>query len=168
MLKRPAGSSGRFAEHADLPDLDDEAARQKKSRHSDHKLHAATKVSVDDSRKAGAAFERGQKRRDAERRKEEAARQKERPKREKLVAKAQSALVPRSGSTKNARMVSKPSGAISRKGSWPKTRAGKTRERSSEMRCAVPENSSARCDQISTVLDGLRSAHHMAGEPAAS
>lgn len=49
-------------------------------------------MSVEDSRKAAAAFEREQKQRDAERRKEEAAKEKERARREKLVAKAQAAL----------------------------------------------------------------------------
>src|SRR6476660_6992337 len=34
VLKRPAGSNGRFAEHADLPDLDQEESRPKKPRRS--------------------------------------------------------------------------------------------------------------------------------------
>lgn len=92
VLKRPAGSGGPFAEHADLPDLDDDGAKPKKSRRPEPKRRAAPKISLKDSRKAAAAFERKQKRRDAERRREEAAREKERAKREKLVAKAQAAL----------------------------------------------------------------------------
>jgi len=90
-LKRPAGSNGRFAEHADLPDLD-EASGPKKSRRPDPKRRAAPKISVKDTREAAAAFEREQKQRDAERRREEAAREKERVHREKLVAKAQAAF----------------------------------------------------------------------------
>ena len=35
VLKRPAGSNGRFAEHAELPDLDDEASGPKRSRRPD-------------------------------------------------------------------------------------------------------------------------------------
>jgi colicin import membrane protein len=92
VLKRPAGSNGRFAEHADLPDLDDEASGRKKSRRPEPKGRATPKISDKDARKAAAEIEREQKRRDAERRKEEAAREKERAKRAKLVAKAQTML----------------------------------------------------------------------------
>ena len=92
VLKRPAGSSGRFAEHAGLPtDLSDEGGR-KKGRRPEPKRRHAPEISDKDARKAAADFEREQRRRDAERRKEEAARAKERAKREKLVAKAQAAL----------------------------------------------------------------------------
>jgi colicin import membrane protein len=89
VLRRAAGSNGPFAEHADLPDLDDDGAKPKKSRRSEPKRRPSPKISVEDSRKAAAAFEREQKLRDAERRKEE---EKERARREKLVAKAQAAL----------------------------------------------------------------------------
>jgi colicin import membrane protein len=92
VLKRPAGSSGRFAEHAELPDLDDGASGPRNSGRPEPKRRAAPKISVEDSRRAAAAFEREQQRRDAERRKEEAAREKERVKRENLVARAQAAL----------------------------------------------------------------------------
>jgi colicin import membrane protein len=92
VLRRAAGSSGPFAETAELPDLDDEGARPKKSRRPDQKRRTSPTMSVEDSRKAAAAFEREQKLRDAERRKEEAAKEKERARREKLVAKAQAAL----------------------------------------------------------------------------
>jgi hypothetical protein len=91
VLKRPAGSSGRFAEHSDLPDLDDEGDPKKTAR-PPRKKRSASKISVEDSRKAAATFEREQKRRDAERRKEEAAREKKRAKRETLVTKAQAAF----------------------------------------------------------------------------
>jgi hypothetical protein len=92
VLKRPAGSSGRFAKHADLPDLDGEGGGPKKSRRPEPKRRAVTKTSVEDSREAALAFEREQRRRDAKRRKEETAREKERAKREKAIAKAQAAL----------------------------------------------------------------------------
>jgi hypothetical protein len=92
VLKRPAGSSGPFAEHAELPDLDDAAKSTKRDRRPQRHRRAAPKISAEDSRKAAAEFEREQKRRDADRRKEEAVREKERARREKLVAKAQEDL----------------------------------------------------------------------------
>ncbi|MGJ5182141.1 cell envelope biogenesis protein TolA [Bradyrhizobium oligotrophicum] len=92
VLKRPAGSSGRFAEHADLPDLDDESASAKRKRPPAAKKRTAPALSVEAARKAAAEFEREQKKREAERRREEAAREKERARREKLVAKAQAGL----------------------------------------------------------------------------
>jgi hypothetical protein len=95
VLKRPAGSNGRFAEHADLPsDLGggDIGHRPSKSRRPEPKRRPAPEISEKDARKAAANFEREQRRRDAERRKEEAARAKERARREKAAAKAQAAL----------------------------------------------------------------------------
>ncbi|WLB24290.1 cell envelope biogenesis protein TolA [Bradyrhizobium japonicum] len=92
VMKRPAGSSGPFAEHADLPDLEDGGTKPKKSRRPEPRRRTAPNISVEDSRKAAAQFERDQKRRDAERRREDATRDKERAKRERLVAKAQAAL----------------------------------------------------------------------------
>ncbi|MET4149030.1 MULTISPECIES: cell envelope biogenesis protein TolA [unclassified Bradyrhizobium] len=93
VLKRPAGSSGKFAEHSELPDLGDEASGpKKKARRPEPKRRAAPKVNDGDAKKAAAEFEREQKLRDAERRKEEAVREKERAKREKAIAKAQGAL----------------------------------------------------------------------------
>ncbi|GLH77048.1 hypothetical protein SSBR45G_19560 [Bradyrhizobium sp. SSBR45G] len=93
VLKRPAGSTGRFAEQSELPDLDHEPrAPKKKANRPEAKRRAAPKASVEDSRKAAAQFEREQRRRDVQRRKEEAAREKERARREKMVAKAQASL----------------------------------------------------------------------------
>jgi hypothetical protein len=94
VLKRPAGSNGRFAEHAGLPtDLDggETKSRRKKSRQPPKKGQTP-KISEEAARNAAAEFEREQRRRDIERRKEDAAREKERAKREKLVTKAQAAL----------------------------------------------------------------------------
>jgi hypothetical protein len=92
VLKRPAGSSGRFAEHAGLPTgLGDEGGSKRKEAQSP-KGRRTPKIGDQDARKAAAEFEREQKRRDAERRKVEAALEKERAKREKVVAKAQTAL----------------------------------------------------------------------------
>jgi colicin import membrane protein len=93
VLKRPAGSSGRFAEHAGLPTgLGEEGGSKRKEARPPRKVRKAPEIGDQDARKAAAEFEREQKRRDAERRKVEAALEKERAQREKAVAKAQAAL----------------------------------------------------------------------------
>jgi hypothetical protein len=89
VLKRAAGSSARFAEHADLPDIEDKG---KKSRRPEPRRRSPAKVSDKEARNAAAAIEHEQKQSDAKRRKEEAAREKERVHREKAVAKAQAAF----------------------------------------------------------------------------
>jgi colicin import membrane protein len=94
VLKRPAGSSGRFAEHSDLPTelgFGDNGAGRRKDRPKLAK-RASPKISEREARKAAAEFEKEQRRREAERRREEAARQKDRERREKATAKAQAAL----------------------------------------------------------------------------
>jgi hypothetical protein len=94
VLKRPAGSNRRFAEHSDLPS--DLGSAEKGSRRESRRAKPASRplpeISEWDSRKAAAAFEKEQKRRDAERRREEAARERDRERREKATAKAQAAL----------------------------------------------------------------------------
>ena len=92
VLKRPAGSSGRFAEQAGLPDMDDASTGPKRKRRAEPKQRAAPALSVENAQEAAAEFEREQKRRKAERLREDAAREKERAKRKKLVEKAQAAL----------------------------------------------------------------------------
>ncbi|MGJ5181841.1 cell envelope biogenesis protein TolA [Bradyrhizobium oligotrophicum] len=92
VLKRPAGSSGRFAEQAGMPDLDDDSSGAKRRRRLEPKRKAAPEISAEDKRKAAVEFEREQKRREAERRRQEAAREKERARREELIVKAQAAL----------------------------------------------------------------------------
>lgn len=93
VLRRPAGSSGPFGEHAALTDLEGDGTEsaRKKSRPAPQKHHSP-KVSEATARKAAAEFEREQRQREIERLKEEAARKKERARRVKLVAKAQAAL----------------------------------------------------------------------------
>lgn len=94
VLKRPAGSSGRFAEQSELPsDLgsgQDGASRER--RRAKPAKRAAPAIRERDARKAAADFEKEQKRREAERRREEIAAQRERERREKATAKAQTAL----------------------------------------------------------------------------
>jgi hypothetical protein len=61
VLKRAAGSNGRFAEHAGLPtDLGDDggSGRHKKTRHPEPRRRPAPKISNKDARKAAAEFER--------------------------------------------------------------------------------------------------------------
>jgi colicin import membrane protein len=92
VLKRPAGSTGRFTEHAGLPtDLADDRGREK-SRRRLPKKKPDVKVNDKTARKAAADFEREQKKRDAKRRKEEAARDKQRARREEMTGRAQAAL----------------------------------------------------------------------------
>jgi colicin import membrane protein len=94
VLRRPAGSSGRFAEHSDLPsDLGSgETTTRRETPRSKPSKRAPLKISDKTARKAAADFEKEQKRREAERRREEAARERDRERREKATAKAQAAL----------------------------------------------------------------------------
>jgi colicin import membrane protein len=84
VLKRPAGSNGRFAEHSELPSGlgSAEKGSRRESRRAKPAMEPPPEMSERDSRKAAAAFEKEQKRRDAERRREEAARERDRTARE--------------------------------------------------------------------------------------
>lgn len=98
VLRRPVGSDGPFTESAELPtDLaEGEAKPKRKAKPSKRPAKTAKTPShkIDDrqAREAAAAFEKEERRREAERRKEEAARAKERARRDKAVASAQAAL----------------------------------------------------------------------------
>jgi colicin import membrane protein len=97
VLKRPAGSNGRFAEHSGLPsDLGSgENGVRRERRRAKPAMPAkqsAPEISERTARKAAADFEKEQRRREAERQREEAARQRDRERREKATAKAQGAL----------------------------------------------------------------------------
>jgi hypothetical protein len=94
VLKRPAGSNGRFAEHSDLPSGLGSAGtgNRRESRRAKPAKRPPPEMSEQDSRKAAAEFEKEQKRREAERAREEAARERDRERREKATAKAQAAL----------------------------------------------------------------------------
>jgi hypothetical protein len=76
VLKRPAGSNGRFAEHSDVPsDLGSgEKGAGRQARRAKPTKPAASKLSEREADKAAADFEKEEKRREAERRREEAAR----------------------------------------------------------------------------------------------
>jgi hypothetical protein len=93
VLKRAVGSSGRFAEHADLPDeLTARPPPRGRPRKAKPKAPASRGSDDKTARDAARKFEREEKRREAERRREEAARAKERERREKAVARAQGGL----------------------------------------------------------------------------
>jgi colicin import membrane protein len=91
ILKRPAGSSGRFAEHSDLP-TSDEAEGGRVKRQPKAKKRSSPKISDKAARKAALDFEREQKRSEAKRRAEQVAESRKRERREKAVAKAQEAF----------------------------------------------------------------------------
>ncbi|RTM07039.1 MAG: cell envelope biogenesis protein TolA, partial [Bradyrhizobiaceae bacterium] len=100
VLRRPVGSNGPFTESAELPrDLageDSKPIRKSGKRAAKTAKKNAKKPSreLDDqaARKAAAAFENEERRREAARRKEEAARASERARRDKAVAAAETAL----------------------------------------------------------------------------
>jgi colicin import membrane protein len=91
VLRRPVGSNGPFTEHAELPkDLPVEKLKERPAK--PQKELPAAKTDSKATRAAALAFEREQKRRELERRKEEAAPEKERKRREQLIAKAERVL----------------------------------------------------------------------------
>src|SRR3569832_1463795 len=94
VLKRAAGSNGRFAEHSDLPsDLRSTGMGDRcDGRRAKPAKQLRPEISERDARKAAVEFEKEQKRRKAERRREEAGREKDRKRREKATATAQAAL----------------------------------------------------------------------------
>ncbi|MGY4156308.1 colicin import membrane protein [Bradyrhizobium sp. USDA 4461] len=94
VLKRPAGSNGRFAKHSEAPsDLGSGENRGRRARvRTKPAKRVAPKISEREARKVVADFEKEQKRREAERRREEAARERDRERRERAKAKAQAAL----------------------------------------------------------------------------
>ncbi len=93
VLKRPAGSSGRFSEHSDLPTrLNDERVGDKRPQKRAKSRGATPKISDKAARKAAVNFEKEEKRREAERRREEAQLAKQRRRRQQAVAKAEAAL----------------------------------------------------------------------------
>jgi len=95
VLRRPVRSDGAFKEQAELPKSfphEARAARPKTSGKREPPAKPARPMDEQAARKAAVAFEKEQKRRDAERRKEDAAREKIRRRREQATAKAQAAL----------------------------------------------------------------------------
>jgi colicin import membrane protein len=91
VLRRAAGSNGRFAEHSDLPTGEEVDDGRGKSRPKATK-RPPPKIRGKAARKAAVDFEQERKRREAERRRELAAEAKKRERRAQAVAKAQAAL----------------------------------------------------------------------------
>jgi colicin import membrane protein len=94
VLRRPVGSDGAFSEHAELPkDLPASTAKRAPAKRPTKRPEPPAKA-IDDktAREAARAFEKEQKRRDSERRKEEAERAKERERRERAIAAAEAAF----------------------------------------------------------------------------
>jgi hypothetical protein len=93
VLRRPVGSDAPFSEHPDLPTQ----LADNEPRHRPKKVGARPKERVRPNTDEGAstaiiAFEKEQRRRENQRRKEETARNKQRARRDHAVAKAQVAL----------------------------------------------------------------------------
>jgi colicin import membrane protein len=134
VLKRPAGSNGRFSEHAELPtDLADEGSGRKKSLRPEPKPRPAPKIRGKDARRAAADFEREQRRRHAERQREEAARQRDRERREKATTRAQAALDKAEREhAKRASAIQAEAEAVDKRSRAEDDRWGKERERLQE------------------------------------
>jgi hypothetical protein len=91
VLRRPVGSNGPFTEHAKLPkDLPVEKLKERPAK--SQKGSPALETNSKAAQAAALAFEREQKRREMERRKQEAARERLQKRREHAVAKAERAL----------------------------------------------------------------------------
>jgi colicin import membrane protein len=94
VLRRPVGSKGAFSEHAKLPkhlplESFTEAAAKLRPK---IKERLAPSINDKHDREAALAFEREQKQREVERRRQEAVLEKERQRRERDIAKAEAAL----------------------------------------------------------------------------
>jgi hypothetical protein len=94
VLRRPVGSNGPFREHADLPTqlAGDKPKYRPKKTVAKLKERVPRTTNDEVARKAALAFEREQRRRESQRRKEEAVREKQRERRKQAIAKAQAAL----------------------------------------------------------------------------
>jgi hypothetical protein len=97
ILKRPVGSDGPFTEQADLPDLSgvelgDKPRKTSRKPRSQPTKQPARPIDDKAARKAALAFEKVQKQRERERRRDEAAKQKDHDRRQQAIAKAEAAL----------------------------------------------------------------------------
>ena len=94
ILRRPVGSDGPFKEDAELPsDLSRDKVKNKPKKHR-AKLGKPFDRKMDDpaTRKAALAYQREQRQRESQQRKDEAVRAKERERREQAITKAQAAM----------------------------------------------------------------------------
>jgi colicin import membrane protein len=131
VLRRPVGSNGAFSEHAELPkDLPTGNVKRAPAKRPAERPQPPVKA-VDDktARAAARAFEKEQKRRDSERRKEEAVRLRERERRERAIAAAEAALEQaRSDHEARVEDIEKDRAALDRKSQAEDARWRKKRE----------------------------------------
>jgi hypothetical protein len=93
ILRRPVGSDGPFGEHADLPRLSgNETGKARAKLRAKPKKRPTGKADDKAARRAALEYEKAERLRASERRKEEVARQKEHAQRQRAVGKAQAAL----------------------------------------------------------------------------
>ncbi|MCK1745082.1 cell envelope biogenesis protein TolA [Bradyrhizobium sp. 139] len=93
VLKRPAGSHGRFAERSGLPaDSAADEIKDGQQRRAKPNKRSPARIGEEATRKAAATYEKEQVRRHAQRRREEASAAREREQRERAIAKVQGAL----------------------------------------------------------------------------
>jgi hypothetical protein len=94
VLRRAAGSSGRFSEQSNIPSqaAADRAQKQPETRRSKPNRRQTQELSSKAARKAVANYEKEQRRREAQSRREEAAQAKARARQDRAVAKAQAAF----------------------------------------------------------------------------
>lgn len=93
VLKRPAGSNGRFAEQSGLPS-DSAVGETKNGQKGREKPKKRSPAGIGEkaARKTAATYEKEQARHEAQRRRDEASAAREREHRERAIAKAQGAL----------------------------------------------------------------------------
>ena len=94
VLRRPVGSNKPFQEHADLPTDLPAAAPRRKPEKSPRAAKKTASPKIDDAtaRKAAVAFEKKQRQREIQRRRQDAVEVRARERRERKVSKAQAAL----------------------------------------------------------------------------
>jgi hypothetical protein len=94
ILRRPVGSNGPFKEHSELPtNLSAHDARREPAKHrAKPKKRSSGKIDEKAARKAALAFEREERQRESQRRKEEAVRAKARERREHAAAKIEAVI----------------------------------------------------------------------------
>ena len=93
ILKRPVGSDRPFREHANLPRLSGNETRHTRAKsRAKPKKRPPGKADDKAARRAALDYEKAERLRESERRKEDSARQKERERRQRAVAKAKDTL----------------------------------------------------------------------------
>jgi colicin import membrane protein len=130
-LRRPVGSHGVFREHAELPThlSGDKVSDGLQKQGAKRNKPGSRTVDEKPTRNAALAFEKAQRQRESERRKEEAARAKRRELHQRAINKAQAALDKGRRDTTGGAPISKPSVRRSKKGHKPSKRVGRSKNR---------------------------------------